>query len=488
MTMRYSKTLVGALGLLLALTLAAVPATAATFIINNVDAPGVGFNDPTPKAPQGGNPGTTIGEQRLNTFQLAADLWGAVLDSNVDIVIQGTFQPLSCSPTSGVLGAAGTIQIFAFGAPPPPILPSTWYHSSLINKLLGFDLTPGPPDPGLLVPPFNDDIVAFFNGDIGVNPNCLTGLDWYYGFDNNAGPNEIDLLNVLMHEFAHGLGFANFINETNGNGPLGLPDIYSVFTEDLTTGKTWDIMTPAERVASAVNSGNVVWNGANVTAAAPVVLAPQPTVEAKGINGFSDEYLAQPASFGPGYKSNACDDAGGATPVQAQVVLVDDGVGTGTDGCEPIANNVHGKVALIDRGACTFTQKVGNAEAAGAKAVIVANNVPGGPAPMGGSSSTIGIASVGISLADGDAMKAELPKLHARFSCSETLLAGAAATGQVKLYAPGVVALGSSISHWDTSATPNLLMEPFINSDLKAGSDLDLTPFLFLDEGWTLLP
>ena len=44
------------------------------------------------------------------------------------------------------------------------------------------------------------------------------------------------LLSVVMHEIAHGLGFANFINEATGTSPLGLPDIYSKFSLDLTTG------------------------------------------------------------------------------------------------------------------------------------------------------------------------------------------------------------------------------------------------------------
>jgi hypothetical protein len=48
-----------------------------------------------------------------------------------------------------------------------------------------------------------------------------------------------------------------------------------------------------------------------------------------------------------------------------------------------------------------------------------------------------------------------------------------------------VVSSGSTLSHWDTVATPNLLMEPFINSDLKSATNLDLTPFQLRDVGWT---
>ena len=47
-----------------------------TFTIVNNDGAGEGFNDTTPVAPIGGNPGTTLGQQRLNVFQAAANVWG----------------------------------------------------------------------------------------------------------------------------------------------------------------------------------------------------------------------------------------------------------------------------------------------------------------------------------------------------------------------------------------------------------------------------
>ena len=48
-----------------------------------VDAPGEGFNDPTPAAPVGGNTGTTRGQQRLKAFEYAASIWSARLRSAV---------------------------------------------------------------------------------------------------------------------------------------------------------------------------------------------------------------------------------------------------------------------------------------------------------------------------------------------------------------------------------------------------------------------
>ncbi|HEX2756856.1 MAG TPA: S8 family serine peptidase, partial [Candidatus Limnocylindrales bacterium] len=55
---------------------------------------------------------------------------------------------------------------------------------------------------------------------------------------------------------------------------------------------------------------------------------------------------------------------------------------TAANGCAAIAAGASGKVALINRGVCTFSQKVANAKAAGATGVIVVNNVAGDPTAM----------------------------------------------------------------------------------------------------------
>ena len=215
----------------------AMPAFGANMIVNNVDAPGVGFNDPTPATPVGGNSGTTVGQQRLVAYQRALELWGKTLRSSATIVVQGSFAGLPCDAGGGVLAQAGALQIFADfpGAP----LQNHWYGVALANALAGQDLTPGPPDPGPFAPPFNDDIIANFNGNVG-QPNCIAGPGWYYGLDNNAGPGQIDFLDTFMHEVSHGLGFQNFATEADGCTPLGLPDVYMANTLDLTNGRLWN--------------------------------------------------------------------------------------------------------------------------------------------------------------------------------------------------------------------------------------------------------
>lgn len=112
---------------------------------------------------------------------------------------------------------------------------------------------------------------------------------------------------------------------------------------------------------------------------------------------FSADYPARRAAFGGSL------DAAGLTD---DVVLVNDGTGTASDACEAIANDVSGRVALIDRGTCNFTVKVKNAQDAGAVGVIMANNQGDDPIVMGGEDATITIPAVMVGQSNGDVLKA----------------------------------------------------------------------------------
>ncbi|WP_314505842.1 M28 family metallopeptidase [uncultured Microbacterium sp.] len=63
--------------------------------------------------------------------------------------------------------------------------------------------------------------------------------------------------------------------------------------------------------------------------------------------------------------------------ITAAVTAID--YGSGTSGCEAgdFTGFAAGTIALIQRGGCTFAVKAANADAAGAAAIIIANNVPG---------------------------------------------------------------------------------------------------------------
>lgn len=55
---------------------------------------------------------------------------------------------------------------------------------------------------------------------------------------------------------------------------------------------------------------------------------------------------------------------------------------THANGCASVDPGASGNVAIIDRGACTFSQKVANAKTAGAIGVLIINNVAGDPIAM----------------------------------------------------------------------------------------------------------
>ncbi|MYM35200.1 peptidase [Duganella sp. FT94W] len=448
---------------------------AATITIVNGDPPGVGFNDAAPAVPVGGNTGTTLGAQRLNAFQAAASKWGETLDSSVPIRVLATWDALPCTDTAAVLGSAGALEVFADfpGAPHP----NAWYGKAETNKLIGFDADPDVPD-----------LRARFNVNLG-QPGCLTGSPFYLGLDNHHGPNT-DLVTVLLHEFAHGLGFQTYTDDETGELLAGIPSIWDYFLLDTTTGKVWKDMTDAERAASAVKSGKLVWNGVQVSNAARIVLQPgTPILTVLTPPDVAGVYQIGTASFGPPLASP------GLTGEVMPVVDTPPDLGLACAPLSPLnARAVRGKIALLDRGGCTFIIKARHVQDAGAIGIIVADNVPGAPPPdLGGSDPAIVIPVVRITQEDGQALKSAIAQrtrtrsgLYANLGVNLAVRAGTDPLGRVLMYAPRPNQPGSSVSHYDTSARPNQLMEPAINGDLRheVKPPDDLTYPLLKDIGW----
>lgn len=67
---------------------------------------------------------------------------------------------------------------------------------------------------------------------------------------------------------------------------------------------------------------------------------------------------------------------------------------------------------------------------------------------------------------------------------AENFLTGGLNAGTARIYAPATFEPGSSMSHFSTDSTPNLLMEPFAED--QAFDQVDITPFLFQDLGYTV--
>jgi hypothetical protein len=345
--------------------------------ISYPDPAGTGFKDPM------------LGEIRKSVLEAAAQVWAAVLGSTIDIVIEARFADLPCGDDGATLASAG--PAFAFlnflGGEP-----DTWYAGALAEALAGDDLSA---NDGV-----GPDLAIRFNS--GIDEECLgEGSRYYYGLDDKMPSGEISFATVALHEFGHGLGFIGLVDEKTGAFFRGFPDVFTLFTYDTKKEKYWDELSRSKRKKSAKRERKVVFDGPLTTAAAKDLLDGRVVLEINSPKSLAGNYEVGVANFGPKLKKKG---------VRGELVLVDDGSAQPTFGCLPLVNGaaVSGKIAVIDRGDCLFVDKVRNAQAAGAKAVIIVHNESGFPPGLGGSDSSIDIPSVRIGKKDGKKIKREL--------------------------------------------------------------------------------
>jgi hypothetical protein len=321
------------------------PGFGATVVVNDVNAPGAGFNDATAVAPIGGNPGTTLGAQRLNAFSYAAQIWGGQLLSAVTIEVDAEMTALACTATAATLGSAGANSLHRdfTGAP----IAATWYPQALANKLAGTDLNPG-----------TADIHASFNSSIGTT--CPFPSVWYYGFDANPPSGQIDFIAVVLHELGHGLGFGTPI-AADGAKLAGFDDAFMLKLEDHSLSLGWGAMTNAQRTASSIDTGDLHWTGPSVVTNGGFLVdgrdgmsghvemyAPNPYKPGSSVSHFSidcsPDELMEPNYTGPNHLTslarNALDDIGWGPNLCGNNVIdpgedCDDGGNLPGDCCAP---------------------------------------------------------------------------------------------------------------------------------------------------------
>lgn len=437
---------------------AAASGAASSFVFIDDSAAGSGFSASAPRAPVGGNPGITLGEQRRRVFERAGEIWGRYLYSPVPIRVTVDFAPLGAS----TLAAAGpeTYERDFANAP----MGNTFYPVALANSLAGFDLAPTQADVGVTV---------------------SSDATFYLGFDAAVPSGSPSLLDVILHELGHGLGFISLVNSSTGAFFNNRPDAFSRWIFDVFQNLAWTQMTGTQRLNSQLNDPFLVWTGPATTLGARSVLnkADRPTVVA--IPEVGDPITLRMV---PG-------DVGGDFPVGAIegfLVRARDGSelsGRASRACAELLNaaELSGQIALIRRGDCFFDEKVLRAQQAGAIAVIIANNAGDSLLFMGASGEvveTLTIPAVFVGQSTGDQLEG-LAAAGARVRFGPAP-AGVGTTGDfLRLYAPSEFNSGSSVSHWSTEASPNLLMEPFINRNLDRQLDLTLTQMR--DIGWRVL-
>ena len=444
------------LALLAAVT--AFTCQATTIVVVPVDPPGYGFNSTDAAVPAPGNDGTTLGEQRVNVVQRAGDIWAAYLHSDVPIRVECEFQDFGGTPDGYTLAGASAITVVRNFTNAP--LSNTWYPIALANSLAGEDLST------------SNDISVTVNIALDTDPALDT---WYYGLDGNAPAGTVDLLDVLLHEIGHGLGFASYADIQSGSFLQRIPDVFSLGLFDLEYQSGWVDLNKREVQLSAVNDPDLVWTGTYSTTASPHILEAKRGMLVTSPPSLAGEYAYEAALFGPAVPE------GGIAGILVPVV---DAAEPFTDACDPITNagQLAGNIAYIDRGSCNFDAKVLAVQDAGAIAAVIANNVGGGPVFMSGALE-VAIPAVSIALEDGALLTSETG-VEVTLGVPSSTLAGTNG-GFGRMYAPDPIEQGSSVSHWTTDASPDLLMEPFINPVLR--EDLDLSLTLMKDIGWVVI-
>jgi minor extracellular serine protease Vpr len=285
----------------------------------------------------------------------------------------------------------------------------------------------------------------------GVAPRALLGN--YNVFPGGlTDARSEDIMNALEAAYQDGFDVANM---SLGGGAHGFQDLLTVAVDNL------DQANMVVAVAAG-NSGPGLYTVESPGSAARALSAGASTVP---------HYVGAPVTAAGGTYGAATGDF--ATVDAALTAPL--GVVTGTtnglsNACAALPGSLAGQIALVSRGTCAFSVKIRNAQAAGAAAVLVANNVIGDPTAMGtdGTANQPTIPAYMVSLADGQALKAlagTSTTIGAQLSYFQTanadIMAGFSSQGptdvdfRVKpdVVAPGVNVL-SSIPHTYCSAPP----------------------------------
>ncbi|HKP60999.1 MAG TPA: hypothetical protein VJV78_29920 [Polyangiales bacterium] len=413
---------------------------------------GSGFRDSTAVQPIGGNPGTTLGEQRRLAVLHAFKLWETRLDSTVPIEIAFEFENLGCANGAIILGGASPVSAFGAmnGANPMQV-----YVSALANSLAGQDLAPNEPD-----------VVAHFNSSVDTDCKSATG-GFYYGFDGKA-ETAVDLVGVVLHELAHGFGFTSLVDLDTGEFIAGTADGFTANLRDLALDQPWPSLTNAQRRASATNVRGIAWDGKHAGKLVPATFGPgEPTL------------LIEPSV--PELSRLVSDVGFARNPAEAPA----SGQLLAATSCTP--RTVAAGSILLFPGTCDPERAGAAAANAGAAGALLVRpwmfTAPPMPLDAESGSPMVSIPMLSITATDAVALERALQQGARRASLGgdPKRYLGADAKQRPLLFASQPVSAGSSVSHLEELVRPNELMEPYASS---GGSPLGFTQAMLRDIGW----
>jgi len=168
--------------------------------------------------------------------QQAIDIWSRNFESKVVITVDAVWET---NKNNKVLGAARAGYYFNsfLGAPDEDL----WYPSVLANVLAEKDLNPN-----------QSEIILSINS----TPN------WYFGIDGRPTPNTYDLVSVVLHEVAHGLGFMSNAQYDRfmGTAFISQPTPFDAYVQ-LPDGKTFNNFCSRSTDLGRAMINPLVWSG-----------------------------------------------------------------------------------------------------------------------------------------------------------------------------------------------------------------------------------
>lgn len=289
--------------------------------------------------------------------------------------------------------------------------------------------------------PATIDGVAIPFGVSGVAPAAQLGN--FNVFPGTVGSaRSEDIVDALEDALEKGYDVANM---SLGGGSSGIKDLLSMAVDN------------ADRAGMvvAVAAGN---SGPGLNTVESPGIAPRAlTAGAASVGHF----VGAPMTVGTDeYRLAAGDFETVEDDLTANLDAVTDPAGPGglSTACAPLpAGSLGGEIAVISRGACSFSTKIRNAENAGAVAVVVVNNVQGDPSAMGQdgtpSQPTVPAYMVGIgsrqALIDADGASATISASLAYFQTgNDDFMAGFSSQGPTDVdfrVKPDVVAPGVNV-------------------------------------------
>ncbi len=214
-------------------------------------------------------------EQAKVPFEQAVVIWEKYLISTQTIRVKATW---SKTMSNSVLAETGATRIYRSSTNIPNLpYSNVWYPTPLAEALSGKELN---------------------SGDFDMTVTLNANINWYYGTDARAQAGRYDMITVMLHEIAHGLGFSSSMSIINSDtqgqyGQSGSAYIFDIFMQDSKKVKltnTGVYGNPSTDLKTSLTSNALYFGLKNPTFATtlPRLYAPSPFKSGSSFSHFDE--------------------------------------------------------------------------------------------------------------------------------------------------------------------------------------------------------